>query len=135
MLLPCDPSGSPCGASTSFRSSVASLSRPRPHASEAERGFVALMGPGLSLLTTGAFVLLWQGTGTPLFAELALVSAVLNGINLAPVLPLDGGQIVDAILSRADPEIVAIVNFVCLLAGVGAALYLEWSCLDGTLAA
>jgi Zn-dependent protease len=104
-----------------------------PHASEAERGFVALMGPGLSLLTTGAFLLLWQATGAPLFAELALVSAILNGLNLAPVLPLDGGQIVDAILSRADPEIVRIVNFTCLLGGLAASLYLEWHILTGML--
>ncbi|MBN1488913.1 MAG: hypothetical protein JXA69_03260, partial [Phycisphaerae bacterium] len=104
-----------------------------PHASETERGFVALMGPGLSLLSTAAFVLLWQGTGEPLFAELALVSAILNGLNLAPVLPLDGGQIVDAILSRADPEIVRIVNFSCVLGGLGASLYLEWHILTGLL--
>jgi Zn-dependent protease len=104
-----------------------------PHASETERGFVALMGPGVSLLTTGAFVLLWQGTGSPLFAELALVSAILNGINLAPVLPLDGGQIVDAILSRADPEMARVVNFFCLLVGLGVSLYLEWFILAGLL--
>ncbi len=30
-----------------------------PHASQAERGFVALMGPGFSLITTAAFYLLW----------------------------------------------------------------------------
>jgi Zn-dependent protease len=104
-----------------------------PHASEAERGFVALMGPGLSLLSTAAFVLLWQGTGEALFAELALVSAILNGLNLAPVLPLDGGQIVDAILSRADPEIARIVNFTCLLGGLGMSLYMEWHILTGLL--
>jgi Zn-dependent protease len=104
-----------------------------PHASEAERGFVALMGPGLSLLSTAAFVLLWQGTGEALFAELALVSAILNSLNLAPVLPLDGGQIVDAILSRADPEIARIVNFTCLLGGLGMSLYMEWHILTGLL--
>jgi Zn-dependent protease len=104
-----------------------------PHASETERGFVALMGPGLSLLTTGAFLLLWQGTGALIFAELALVSAILNGLNLAPVLPLDGGQIVDAILSRSDPEIVRIVNFACLLGGLGVSLYLEWYILTALL--
>ncbi len=104
-----------------------------PHASQTERGFVALMGPGVSLLTTGAFVLLWQSTGTQLFAELALVSAILNGINLAPVLPLDGGQIVDAILSRADPEVTRVINFTCLLGGLGTSLYLEWYILTGLL--
>lgn len=104
-----------------------------PHASEAERGFVALMGPGLSLLTTAAFYALWLATGEPLFAEVALASAILNGLNLAPVLPLDGGQIVDAILSRSDPEMAVLVNFTALLAGIAAAFYLEWYILAGLL--
>lgn len=104
-----------------------------PHASEAERGFVALMGPGFSLLTTGAFFLLWQVTAQPLFADLALVSAIINGLNLAPVLPLDGGQIVDAILSRADPEITRLANFTCLIGGLAASFYLEWHVLSALL--
>ena len=75
-----------------------------PHRSEAERGFVALMGPGFSVFTTGAFVARRLHDGrSELFELLALVSAMLNGINLAPVLPLDGGQIVDAALSRSRP--------------------------------
>jgi Zn-dependent protease len=104
-----------------------------PHRSETERGFVALMGPGLSLLTTVAFILLWQATGEDLLAKLALVSAIINGLNLAPVLPLDGGQIVDAILSRCDPEIVRVLNFSCLLAGLGMSLYLEWYVMMGLI--
>lgn len=97
-----------------------------PHRSEAERGFVALMGPGFSLLTTGAFVIGASVTGDPLFEHLALVSAILNGLNLAPVLPLDGGHVTDAALSRSDPEFAAIVNMLTLIAGVGVSVYLEW---------
>jgi Zn-dependent protease len=105
-----------------------------PHASQAERGFVALMGPGFSLVTTAAFYLLWlESGGDPLWAELALASAILNGLNLAPVLPLDGGQIVDAILSRADPEVTGFLTFGALLAGVGASVYFEWHILTALL--
>lgn len=103
------------------------------HRSEAERGFVALMGPGLSLLTTGAFLAAAVATGEPLFQQLALVSAILNGLNLAPVLPLDGGHVLDSALSSADPEFVAIVNMLALIAGVGASLYLAWYVLTGLL--
>jgi Zn-dependent protease len=94
-----------------------------PHRSEAERGFVALMGPGFSLLSTGAFVAAAQATGEPLFEQLALVSAILNGLNLAPVLPLDGGHVLDSAMSASDPEFVAIVNMLALIAGVGASIY------------
>ncbi len=100
-----------------------------PHRSEAERGFVALMGPGFSLLTTGAFLIGALATGDPLFEQLALVSAILNGLNLAPVLPLDGGQVTDAALSASDPEFAAIINMLALIVGVGASIYLEWHVL------
>lgn len=105
-----------------------------PHKNEAERGFVALMGPGFSLLTTGAFVAAAFVTKEPLFEMLALVSAVLNGFNLAPVLPLDGGQVVDAALSRSDPEFVAIINMLALMVGFGLSIYLEWYLLTALLA-
>lgn len=97
-----------------------------PHASEAERGFVALMGPGLSLIPTALCVLAGSLTGEAVYNHLALISAFLNGINLAPVLPLDGGHVLDSALSAFDPEFVAIINMLALLVGLSAALYLGW---------
>lgn len=97
-----------------------------PHTSEQERGFVALMGPGVSMITTAFFVLAGSATAEPVYHHLALVSAILNGINLAPVLPLDGGHVLDSALSASDPEFVAIINVLALLAGLAVALYLEW---------
>lgn len=96
------------------------------HRNEAERGFVALMGPGVSLVPTAAFVLAAWWTGEDAFRYLALISALLNGLNLAPVLPLDGGHVLDSALSDLDPEFVAIVNVLALFVGVAGALYLEW---------
>ncbi len=100
-----------------------------PHRSEAERGFVALMGPGFSLITTGAFLFAAFATGDPLFEQLALVSAILNGLNLAPVLPLDGGQVTDAALSGSDPEFAAIISMLALIVGVGVSVYFQWHVL------
>jgi len=91
------------------------------------------MGPGFSLLTTGMFVAAAIVTKEPLFEALALASAILNGFNLAPVLPLDGGQVVDAALSRSDPEFVAIINIIALIVGLGVSVYLEWYLLTGLL--
>ena len=104
------------------------------HRNEGERGFVALMGPGFSVLTTGAFVAGAVVTEDPMFEVLALASAILNGINLAPVLPLDGGQIVDAALSRSDPEIASVINMLTLIVGAGVSVYLEWYVLTAILA-
>lgn len=105
-----------------------------PHASEAERGFVALMGPGASVLTTMLFLVVWHATESELFAELALLSALINGLNLAPVLPLDGGHVSDALMSRWDPEVTRMVGFLCLIGGMGAAVYFELHILNALLA-
>jgi Zn-dependent protease len=104
-----------------------------PHRSEAERGFVALMGPGFSLMTTAAFVGAAYLTDEPLFEHLAFISAMLNGFNLAPVLPLDGGHVVDSALSNADPEFTSIINILSLFVGVGVSVYFEWYTLTALL--
>src|SRR5690606_34526743 len=91
------------------------------------------MGPGFSLLSTGAFLVAAFVTGEPLFQLLAFASALLNGLNLAPVLPLDGGHVLDSALSGSDPEFVAIINMLALIVGVGASVYLEWYVLTGLL--
>jgi Zn-dependent protease len=104
-----------------------------PHRTEAERGFVALMGPGFSLVTTGLFLIGAYATDEPLFGHLAFLSAILNGFNLAPVLPLDGGHVVDAALSSSDPEFTSIINMVALIVGAGVSVYFEWYMLTGLL--
>ncbi|HRN83753.1 MAG TPA: hypothetical protein PK857_02955 [Hyphomicrobium sp.] len=96
-----------------------------PHRNESERGFVALMGPGVSLITTALFLLAGALTGEHMFHQLAFVSAILNGLNLAPVLPLDGGHVMESALSGSDPEFVVIVNVLALIVGLGVALSFE----------
>ncbi|AHB49806.1 hypothetical protein W911_00940 [Hyphomicrobium nitrativorans NL23] len=96
-----------------------------PHENESERGFVALMGPGLSLIPTALFLLAGALTGEHALNQLALVSAILNGFNLAPVLPLDGGHVMESALSGADPELVSIVNVLALIVGLGVALHFQ----------
>ena len=92
--------------------------------SEVERGIVALMGPGFSLLTTALFAVLAGQNGDPMMRELALMSALLNGFNLLPIQPLDGGQIMQSLLSRLDPGVARIFHTIALLAGGAIALYL-----------
>lgn len=104
-----------------------------PHATEGERGFVALMGPAFSMLTTGVFMLAWLDTQDPIMGQLALLSAILNGLNLAPVLPLDGGQVVDSLVSGSDPEVSTLVNMAGILAGLGTAVYFGSYIMTGLL--
>ena len=100
---------------------------------EAERGFAALIGPGLSIASTALFLSLAQETLSPLCIELALVSAFLNGFNLLPVLPLDGGHVAQALLSRLGTRAARIFHIVALLLGAALALYLELYLLAGLI--
>ena len=94
------------------------------YGSEVERGIVALMGPGFSLLTTAVFAVLASQSGDPFMRELAFMSALLNGFNLLPIQPLDGGQIMQSLLSRLNPAVARIFHTAALLAGGAIALYL-----------
>lgn len=85
--------------------------------SEAERGLVALMGPAFSLITTALFVGLALQGNDQIMRELALMSAALNGFNLLPLMPLDGGHVTQALLSRFPPSVTRIFNIVGLIAG------------------
>ena len=85
--------------------------------SEVERGLVALMGPGFSLITTAVLVFLSQQTNDPHLTRLALLSALLNGFNLLPIFPLDGGHIMQSLLSRAGAESVRAFQVAALFAG------------------
>lgn len=89
---------------------------------EGERGLVALMGPGFSLLTTAVFLWIWQQDGSAVWRDLALMSAFLNGFNLLPVMPLDGGHIAQSLLSRTRPEFIFAFNALTLLAGAALAV-------------
>ncbi len=85
--------------------------------SEATRGFVALMGPAFSMLTTALFSLLSLQDHEPFLADLSLMSALLNGFNLLPILPLDGGQVLKSLMSRMPPGSTRIVQGIALAIG------------------
>ncbi|MEZ5898891.1 MAG: site-2 protease family protein [Hyphomicrobiaceae bacterium] len=93
--------------------------------SEAERGLIALMGPGFSLLSTGLFMFLAMQGKDAFMTELTLMSALLNGFNLLPILPLDGGQITQALLSRFNENAARVFNAVALVAGAALALAIK----------
>ena len=61
------------------------------------RAAISLAGPLAGFLVAVACAALWWQTGSPLWAGLARVGAVLNLLNLIPVWILDGGQAVQAL--------------------------------------
>ena len=93
--------------------------------SEAERGFVALMGPGFSVIPTAILLYFLESNASPIIYHIILISAFLNALNLVPVLPLDGGHVFGALTSRFDDDVRRIIETVFLFMGIGAAVYLR----------
>ena len=92
---------------------------------------MALMGPAFSLLPTAAFLLLAQQTGNPVFVEAAKLSAIINLLNLAPILPLDGGHVLKAALVSLNRTAAQIAG----LAGAGLGFWGAWTLSDPLLGA
>jgi Zn-dependent protease/uncharacterized Zn finger protein (UPF0148 family) len=65
------------------------------------RAAVSLAGPLAGLLASITCLLIWRGSGDPLWAALATASCWLNILNLIPVWVLDGGQAAAA-LSKTE---------------------------------
>ena len=112
-----------------------------PHKTEVAHAFVALAGPGLSLVP--CIALLWGATalGVPDFPKTAkaavsnapmshglalltitYVVALINGMQLLPVLPLDGGQVVRCIVESTSARRVRPILLALATAGIVGAI-------------
>jgi hypothetical protein len=58
---------------------------PKTFSSQGHRGFVALMGPGFSLIPTFALLAMYRATGERSLLNVILLFALVNAINLLPV--------------------------------------------------
>lgn len=61
---------------------------------------IAAAGPAVSLMLGGAGLGLAALTHIPLFAMIGWINLVIAGFNLIPALPMDGGRILRALLTR-----------------------------------
>ena len=100
-----------------------------PYRNEGQSGFVALMGPGFSLLSTVALAMAARESGNPTFKTAADMSAIINLINLAPIYPLDGGQVLKAVLVSMSRMLAQIAG----LAGAAAGFWIAWRFRDPLL--
>jgi len=92
---------------------------------EGRLGFIALMGPGLSLIPTfGLLAMLPAARGTHLL-QAAQMFAIINAVNMLPIYPLDGGLILNALLGSVNRRSALVASWIGLLVGLGLALYLQ----------
>jgi Zn-dependent protease len=83
-----------------------------PFRTDFQEGFVSLMGPGFSLIPTFAFLIGYLASGNSTLYTAAAISAFVNLLNLAPVLPLDGGRVIKAVLTAVSRRLALIVSYV-----------------------
>jgi Zn-dependent protease len=93
--------------------------------SQGQLGFVALMGAGFSLLPTLALVGLYYATGDALALHAALMFALINGLNLLPIYPLDGGLILNTLLGSLNMRLARWASWGGVLVGLGIGAYLH----------
>lgn len=90
---------------------------------EGRLGFVALMGPGLSLIPTLALFAMYRATGEAQLREAVEMFAIINAANLLPIYPLDGGMILNALIGSVSRRSALIAGWVGVLTGLGLAIY------------
>jgi len=106
----------------------AAVSGNKPGASAVERAIVSLLGPvpGL-LLALGIACFADPGTSPkgplPVAANIVVVLVLLNGFNLIPILPLDGGRLFQQLLFARTP----ILDIAFRVLAIGGIAWFAWS--------
>jgi Zn-dependent protease len=95
------------------------------YATHGHLGFVALMGPGFSLIPTLGLAALYGVTGEPGLLHAISMFALINAINLLPVYPLDGGLVVNALLGSVSRRLSLLWGWIGVAAGLAFAIYAE----------
>jgi membrane-associated protease RseP (regulator of RpoE activity) len=96
-----------------------------PFRTDFQEGFVCLMGPGFSLIPTFAFLIGYLASGNSTLYTATAISAFVNLLNLAPILPLDGGRVIRAVLTALSRRLALIVSCVGVPLGLLGAWWLN----------
>jgi hypothetical protein len=84
-----------------------------------QKALVALAGPVPGILLGVPLGVLGLALGAQTLIQLSQVLLILNGFNLLPFLPLDGGWVVHAVLFVRHPVLDVVFRFVAALALLG----------------
>jgi len=90
---------------------------------EARLGFIALMGPGLSLVPTLCLAAMFPATGRFHFLQVAWLFAIVNLGNLLPIYPLDGGLIFNSLLGSISRKSALIAGWIGVSVALCLAIY------------
>lgn len=71
--------------------------------SATRKAAVVLLGPMTGLLLGLAGIMVYAASKQPLWKEFAIMSVAINGYNLLPIFPLDGGRFLEIVLFSRHP--------------------------------
>jgi Zn-dependent protease len=104
---------------------LGAIAMPRlPYRNQWEHAFSALMGPGFSVILLAPALFMPDGV-QEVAHPLIYVTAALNGLNLLPALPLDGGHALRAIVESFKPGATKFAMAACAALIAGAAIILH----------
>jgi Zn-dependent protease len=82
--------------------------------------YISMMGPVYGLVLTVVFYVIFLATGSHFCGLITATSALLNLVNLFPIIPLDGGHVVKALVfsrrNRLALVLLLTISSVCLYA-------------------
>ncbi|XUM21867.1 metalloprotease [Bradyrhizobium oligotrophicum S58] len=94
------------------------------YGSEGRLGFIALMGPAMSLIPTLALLAIMPSGKSDLRIAMEMF-AIINAANLLPIYPLDGGLILNALIGSASRKAALLVGWIGVVAGLTLALHFQ----------
>lgn len=92
--------------------------------SSAGRATVALLGPAPGILLGIISGFIYLKCRQPLFLQFGLTSVLINGFNLLPIYPLDGGRFMEIVLFSRHPIVEVVFKALAALALAGLAISL-----------
>ncbi|MGJ5051167.1 metalloprotease [Bradyrhizobium oligotrophicum] len=92
------------------------------YGSEGRLGFIALMGPAMSLIPTLALFAIMPAGKSDLRLAMEMF-AVINAANLLPIYPLDGGLVLNALIGSASRKAALLAGWIGVVAGLTLALH------------
>jgi hypothetical protein len=95
------------------------------YGSEGRLGFIALMGPGFSLIPTLGLWAMYNANGSLELLQAAQMFAIINAVNLLPIYPLDGGLVLNALIGSVNRNVALVVGWVGVMIGLALAAYMQ----------
>jgi len=90
-----------------------------------KEAIVALLGPVPGLIVGFALLAVWVAVGGAVFRATAMFLIIINGFNLLPLFPLDGGRFLQVTLFARNPYLESIVQGLAGLAMLAMGIYVS----------